>query len=243
MEGPGSLSYPVPWDLVRGLTPHILNGTRESLDRFTRAVVERMNPLPVWLGLDALPDSPRFVLVANHYQRQGLWILHTASALTQGIRQRYGVGEPPVRWIVTANWPPLRVGPLRLPNPGDLLLPRVAHALSCYPVAFAGANPARTAQTVRRLLADTRAMERPIGLFPEGVAGVAGEVGDPLPGVDRLLRLLAQRGLPVIPACVSEADRLVLRFGPAITPQELLAAPDAAILALDRVRILLPEGD
>ncbi|MBK9170771.1 MAG: hypothetical protein IPM24_25400 [Bryobacterales bacterium] len=221
------------------MTPHILNGTRESLDRFTRGVVDRMEPPPLWLGLDGLPESPRFVLVANHYQRKGLWILHTASVLTQGIRQRYGAGEPPVRWIVTANWPPLRLGPLRAPNPGDLLLPRVAHALSCYPVAFAGANPARTARTVRRLLSDARAMERPVGLFPEGVAGVAGTVGRPLPGVDRLLRLLAERGLPVVPAGVSEAGRFVLRFGAAVAPEELLAAPDAAVLALDRVRALI----
>jgi 1-acyl-sn-glycerol-3-phosphate acyltransferase len=240
---PALIRYSVPWDVVFSLTPHLRHGTRENIDTFTRRIVERMHPAPWVEGVEHLPVSPRFVLVANHYQRPGLWILHTAAALTQAIRQHYAAVDyspatPPVRWMVTANWPPLKIGPWKLPSPGDWLLPRVAHALHCYPVTFAGTNPEFTARTIRRLLKESRQWTTPLGIFPEGAAAKAGEFEPPLPGVDRLIAQLAKLGLPVVPALVSEAGRFVLRFGPVIPPPELLAAGDAASLALERVRAL-----
>ena len=125
-----------------GLSSNIRKGTRTSVDEFTAKIAAHIQPPPLIEGV--LPGDPRFILAANHYQRKGLWILHTATVLTRAIRDRYGEGDPPVRWMVTANWPPIRVGPLSFPSPGDWLLPRVAHALWCYPVSFAGVNPAFT---------------------------------------------------------------------------------------------------
>ncbi|HBY61142.1 MAG TPA: hypothetical protein DEH78_15070, partial [Solibacterales bacterium] len=175
MEGQARLiRYPAPWDLVFGLTPYIAKGTPRNVDEFSAEIVRRMQPGPVYEGLDRLPEDPRFLLVANHYQRKGLWILHTGAALTQAIRQRYGPGDPPVRWVVTANWPPVRIGPWRFPSPGDWLLPKVAAALGCYPVSFARHNPGFTARSLRRILREAPRSNRPIGLFPEGVAGAAG---------------------------------------------------------------------
>ena len=179
------------------------------------------------------------MLVANHYQRQGLWILHTAAAITQAVVAVRGPGDPPVRWMVTANWPPWRLGPWRIPSPGDRLLPRVAEALQCYPVSFSGSNPAYTAGSLKRLLRESRSSTVPIGIFPEGVAGTAGRLTDPLPGIERVLKLL---GRPVVPCGVSEAGRLVLRFGPPVTAVELAAAGvDAARLVMGRVAQLLAD--
>lgn len=222
-----------------GLTPHILHGTQESVDAFSAAVVSQMDPPPLIEGQQHLPADPRFLLVANHYQRPGLWILHSASVLTQAIRRHYGELDPPVRWIVTANWPPLRVGKWRIASPGDLLLPRVANALACYPVSFAGQNPAFTAHSLRRILREARTLPCPIGLFPEGAAGVAGRLHPPLPGVGRLIAHLAKAGLPAVPAGISEAGRFLIRFGAPVAPAELLAAPDAAALTMQRVAALL----
>jgi hypothetical protein len=233
------IAYSVPWDQVYSLTPHIARGTRRNVDEFSAAIVRRMDPPPVFEGLDLLPDNPRFLLVANHYQRKGLWILHSAAALTQGLRRRYGPGDPPIRWLVTANWPALHIGSLRLPSPGDWLLPRVAHALHCYPVTFAGRDPRFTARILRRLLQDARTADRPIGLFPEGVGGSAGVLTAPLPGVDRLILQLARIGLPAVPAGISEAGRLVLRFGAPIPAADLLSARDAAAVCMARVAALL----
>lgn len=233
------IQYPVPWDLVRGLTPHLANRTSTNIVDFTARIVERMNPDPLIEGLEHLPESPRFVLAANHYQRPGLWILHTAAVLTQALVQRYGPADPPVRWIVTANWPPWRIGPWALPSPGDWLLPRVADVLQCYPVSFAGNNPEFTARSVRRILKDARTSQTAIGIFPEGVAGSAGKLTAPLPGVDRLLSHLGKAGLPLVPCGVSEAGRFVIRFGVPIAAGEVASSADAAGLAMGRIGDLL----
>ncbi len=235
------LHYPVPWDVVFSLTDHVARQTRRDVDDFSAQVVARMTPPPDYLGLEHLPADPRFLVVANHYQRPGMWILHPASAITQAVRQRVGPGNPPVHWIVTANWPPIRLGPWRIPSPGDVLLPRVAHALHCYAVSFARHNPGFTATSIRRLLKDAPRLERPIGIFPEGVAGMAGQLTQPLPGVERLIVKLNR---PAVPVAISETDRLRIQFGPAVSMEELRAAPQAADLLMARIAALLeaPRG-
>ncbi len=232
------ISYPVPWRLVAGLWPHIVHGTRADVGEFSRAVAELIQPEPVIEGLENLPASPRFVLIANHYQRKGLWILHSAAVITQALCKHYGPAEPPIRWVATANWPPLRQGPVTLPSPGDWLLPRVAHALGCYPVSFAGNKPAYTAGSIRRILRELPRDTCPLGLFPEGVGGSAGNIVDPLPGVDRLLVLLARAGVPAVPVAIREQGRFFVRFGSLLMPGPLLDAPDAAKFAMARVAAL-----
>lgn len=234
------LSYPVPWRLIAGITPYIASGRRRDLDDFTRQILTLMDPPPVFDSLDLLPENPRFVIIANHYQRKGLWILHPAAAITQAISQRYGPHPFPVRWMVTANWPRLRLGPLSFPSPGDWLLPKVAHALSCYPVSFAGSNPRFTAHSIRQLLRDAQASDRPIGIFPEGVAGSAGRITQPLPGVGRLLQNLAKLGLPAVPAAISESGgRLHIQFLQPLPAAALIAHPNPDQLCLDAVAAAL----
>jgi Acyltransferase len=233
------LSYRAPWDLIARQGPHFVNNTRASIDEFTAGIVARMDPPPLVLGREHLPASARFVLAANHFQRKGMWILHAAGALTHAIREHYGPGDPPVRWVVTANWPRVRVGPFAFRSPGDFLLPKVAHVWSCYPVSFHGTNPAYTAKSLRVILRDVPRSDRPLGLFPEGVRGSAGTLVEPLPGVERLLTHLARHGVPVVPAGVSEAGRLVLRFGPCVSTSELTGATDAAKLVMERIADLV----
>jgi hypothetical protein len=234
------LRYPTPWRAILSLTPHLRHGTRASLDSLTMDVAGRIQPAPRVFGEEQFPSDPRFVLAANHYQRKGLWIVHAASLLSQIVRRKYGPGDPPVRWIVTANWPPLRIGPLRFPSPGDWLLPRVAHAISAYPVSFAGHAPSYTAKSLRALLRDSAAMDRPVGLFPEGVTGVAGRLSPALPGTARLLALLARRDIPVLPAGISEQDgRFVIRVGALIPASEIRESQDAGALAMQRIGELI----
>ena len=74
----------------------------------------------------------------------------------------------------------------------------------------------------------------------EGVAGSAGVLTDPLPGTERLIHQLARLGLPAVPCGISEAQgRFLIRFGPALEPQQLTAAPDAARLVMDRIARLI----
>lgn len=234
------LRYATPWRQIFELGPAVAQGGRGSQAAFTAGILARMQPPPRYEGVEHLPSDPRFVVVANHYQRKGMWIAHPASAITQAIGARYGFRDPMVRWLVTANWPAWRVGPWRFRSPGDVLLPRVAHALWCYPVALAGSNPAYTAGSIRRLLKELPHLGQPLGLFPEGVAGVAGRLSDPLPGVGRLAALLAKAGWAFVPAGIGERDRLVIRFSPAVEPERILAAKDAGRLLMDQIVVSLP---
>jgi 1-acyl-sn-glycerol-3-phosphate acyltransferase len=214
----------------------MLHRSPTSVDDFSAGVASLIYPPPVISGTQNLPTSPRFILAANHFQRPGLWILHPAAILTQAIRAHYGPSDPPVRWIVTANWPPIKIGPLSFRSPGDILLPRVADALACYPVSFAQSNPAFTARSIRRILRDIPSLARPIGLFPEGVAGSAGRLTDPLPGIDRLLTLTAKLGLPVQTAGISEGQgTITVQFGATLATSTLLAAPNPAELVMSEI--------
>lgn len=236
----GVKAYPVPWRQVAALTPHIWEKSRYSVREFTEQSLPCLQPEPLVLGLESLPESPRFVLVANHYQRKGLWILHPCSVITVALQRHYQLPDPPMHWVVTANWPRIRVGPFSFRSPGDWLLPRVAHALHCYPVSFAGTDPSLTARSYLALLKSAKRTDRPLGLFPEGVAGAAGCPAKPLPGVERLLAHLGKAGLPCVPCQIreileGEGERLQVRFGAAIGAEELTTASDAAELVMERV--------
>jgi 1-acyl-sn-glycerol-3-phosphate acyltransferase len=227
----------VPWKLIFGLGPHIVDRTATSVDEFTAEVCKGISPKAEIHGVENLPENPTFILAANHYQRKGLWILFPAAIMTRIIRERYGPGDPPVRWMVTANWPRIKLGPFSFPSPGDILLPRVADALACYPVSFAGSNQAFTARSIRKILREAPKSGRPLGLFPEGVGGSAGVFSKPIPGVERLIAHLAKGGMPVVPVCISEGGgRLIFRIGRVIETGELLVAGDSADLVLGRIK-------
>lgn len=232
--------YPVPWGAVLGLWRHIAAFSAASQDAFIQAFIDRLDPPARVTGLEHLPCSPRLVVAANHYQRKGLWIAYPASVITRALGDRYRLADPPLRWVVTANWPPLRAGRWKVPSPGNWLLPRVANALSCYGIPFAGNDPTATARSLLRLLREARTLEAPIGLFPEGVAGTAGRLAEPLPGVDRLLIQLARQDRPVVPAGIREdPDGLAVRFGPLIPPASLLQSTNAARLVMTAVAGLI----
>jgi hypothetical protein len=232
------LSYPVPWRVIARLGPHIAQGTRSDVGNIYRDFVSRMKPGPLVQGLEHLPASPRFILAANHYQRKGLWIAHIASVLACGLADRYN-STPPIRFLVTANWPRWHIGPLTLPSPGDVLLPRVAHAAWCYAVPFSGTNPTITGRSLRRLLKDASHLQCPIGVFPEGADATAGKLQPPLEGIGRLLSLLAERGWPVQPAGVSESGRFIVKFGRTISTDEVRRALNPGQLVMDRIRDLV----
>ncbi len=232
------IRYPVPWRVIARLGPHIVQGTRSDVESIYRDFVALMKPGPMFKGLEHLPADPRFILAANHYQRKGLWIAHIASVLACGMADRYHA-TPPLRFLVTANWPRWHIGPLTLRSPGDVLLPRVAHATWCYAVPFSGTNPTTTGRSLRRLLKDTSNLQCPIGVFPEGAHATAGHLQAPLEGIGRLFKMLADRGWAVQPAGISESGRFIVNFGPTVTTAELQATLDPGQLVMDRIRDLV----
>ncbi len=235
------LRYRVPYRLLAAyLTRPVMNFSRSDITAVYRGFVARMHPGPVVRGIDNLPASGRFVLAANHYQRKQLWVAHAASALSMIVADRYAA-DPPIRWLVTGNWPRWRIGPLSIPSPGDVLLPRVAHAAWCYAVPFAGTNPAVAAGSIRRLLKDETTLACPIGIFPEGADARAGRLAPPLQETGRLFKLLAERGRPVVPAGISEQGRLVIRIGVPIAAVEVCRTADPAALVMQQIEGLIEQ--
>lgn len=228
--------HPVPWRQVFALNPYIWAATPAPMGRLYHEIASRLVPEPEVVGSHTLPAEPRFLLVANHYQRRGLWIAYPASVIASALGRHYALPDPPIRWLVTANWPRWRIGPLSVPSPGDWLLPRVAAAASCYPVPFAGMDPLRAARSLRRLLNDAATSNGPFGLFPEGVAGEAERPAPPLPGAARLIRRIAASGRLTVPVRISEAnDRLRVHFLKPVPAQELLTQADPAKYLMSRI--------
>lgn len=228
----GRLRYRVPWDLIIGLGPSIAARKPAPAGDLLHRIFERLQPPPLYEGLENIPARPPFVLAANHYQRRHLWIVHAAAALSDPLRARFP--EAPVRWLVTANWPPLRLGPLRIASPGDKLLPRVAETLGYFSIPYAATHPERAAAALRRLL--RAAPQSIVGVFPEGARATAGTPGPPLPGIGRLFRHLALAGIPVLPARVGEnGAQFLIRFAEPLTTTRILEAADPGELVMSAI--------
>ncbi len=227
------LRYPVPWDVVFALGPHIAKRTPAPTAALLASIVERMPAPPLLEGIEHIPTVPPFVVVANHYQRRGLWIAHSTAAIAHAVARRAGA-HTPLRWIVTANFPPLRLGPLRLASPADGLLPHVARALGYFSGPFASWDRPRTARA--RLTAVRESSSCVLGIYPEGAHAVAGPIGPPLPGMGRLFHRLALRGLPVVPVRISDnCSQLILQFFPPIPPSRLAFEPAPASAVMDLI--------
>jgi hypothetical protein len=105
-----------------------------------------------------------------------------------------------------------------------------------FPVPFAGTEPRKAARALLALFHSLTRKPEVIGVFPEGAKAVAGKLNPPLPAAGRLFQQFAARGLPVLPARVSEsAGRLVVSFGPAIPPETLRCSPDPGELVMHAI--------
>jgi hypothetical protein len=104
-------------------------------------------------------------------------------------------------------------------------------------VSFAAHNPGFTAASLRRVLREAKTLDRPLGIFPEGVAGTADHMASALPGVGRLLEHLAKLGLPVVPCRVAEnGTGLLLNFGVPLDATALGRCSDAGEAVMDAIR-------
>src|SRR4051812_18995594 len=68
--GKAALSIRAPLGFFRSVFPHVARATRASLDEASAALVRELSPKPLIECADLLPRNPRFVVVANHYQRK-----------------------------------------------------------------------------------------------------------------------------------------------------------------------------
>ena len=213
----------IAWRRFPGLARDLVQRRPRSFLADCQAMLKQVDV--TWVDGENVPTTGPFCLVANHYQRPGLWIGWTGALVSVAVAERRG-GEVP-RWLVLGDLP-IQLGRWRFSLPGAAwAFERVATVWGLVPMT-GFENAVNRAHSLRRLLGLLRAGEG-AGFFPEGASGTAARLGPALPGTGRFLRLLARRGVAIIPVGVREADgKLVARFGRPITgwPDDREGPPD-----------------
>ena len=243
----GTRQYTLPLWLWLGLTRSLLDGSNRPVEEDAERVLAAWPRQPVILGQEHIPQTEAMVVIANHYQRRGLWIGFAGGVLAREIR-RARPDRARVHFAVIGD---IRVRGRAVPGSG-FLLRRVARAWSMVslptdPRAVAGRAVALR-QLFRFALPAPRGQGEPIVLFPEGAAGSTAGLREALPGTGMLLLRLYRSGTVVVPAAVWESGgTLHARFGAPWTP-DLLSAPTGGALdtwasaaAMRRIAALLPQ--
>lgn len=200
---------------LRLVLPFIFN-CRKSFRRDACQWVRKVDPNPVILGAENIPQNAPFLLVFNHYFRpkyKAWWLTLAASAI---IPQE-------IHFIMAATWtyPDHPFGQY-LEMFFRLIFKRLAHI---YNFSLMPPMPPRPwevesrARAVRNILAYVRKNpEAAIGMSPEGSDSLTGALEKPASGVGRFLLHLAQANMPVHPLGIYECNgELILNFGKPIS--------------------------
>jgi hypothetical protein len=186
---------------------------RKSFRRDATRLTGRMSPPVRYLGLEYIPASGPYLLLANHYARPGFstaWIALVLSA----------VQPAEVTWVVVDEWvfEDSRLRFLLVPAMGFFLTSiRRVYGFLPMPTMLRGHSdmPARAA-AVRKVLRYCRSHpEAVIGLTPEGWDSPPHGVKLSPPGAGRFILRLNRMHMPILPAAIAEKDGcLVVKFGP-----------------------------
>jgi 1-acyl-sn-glycerol-3-phosphate acyltransferase len=189
-------------------------GRGRDLARDAEQVLAGLPVHPRATGEGHIPTAGSFVLVANHYERPGLWVGWGALLITATVaRQR--PGRPPIRWVHISQWTRYRFYGIVLPTGFTRrLIKRASRIWGLIPIPPPGRTDAGDAWALLRaahVVADGRG--RVLGLFPEGAPSV--ELRPAVPGSGSFLLRLSERGIPIVPVGLAEPDGvLTARFGP-----------------------------
>jgi hypothetical protein len=207
----------------------LLFGRRRSFAHDS-ALTMANNPYPRRVeGLDTLPAESSFVLMINHYNRQGLHPYHCAMAVSEAVATRRPA-KPELRWAFTSEWYGRRIGPL--PIPVGLIRWLFRRVGLVYDLVVL---PRRQGLVMARAAALRHVLSvlatAPIGITPEGAG--SGHLQEPPVGSGLFLASIARRGYPLIPVAVcEEGPTLVIRFG---EPLALSLAPNQPREEQDRL--------
>ncbi len=216
--GPTQYRFPAPW-LTRWLLGVPARSRRDvGLDGGTllaangaRCRVEGSGYVPV--------DQP-FVLVTNHFEREGMRVWWPAMFLSSILRELRGPDAPTIRWMVSVEFHGYHLGPVPIPDAlMRWVLRLIADRYAAIPVprdTSEASGRSAALRLARRALADGH----PVGITPEAAeAADRPEVlAEPDENAALAVALLSRGKIPILPAAVfEEGDTLVARFGAPVT--------------------------
>lgn len=238
--------YRASWDnILRGII-YILRGKPRSLAHDALWAMTNMPAPPLVRGLDLVPERGPFIVVANHYQRPGLWMAWPALYVAEQIRERTGQDT---HWIAIEEWVSFSLW--GIPIPTGVTHEVFERAFRTYGIL--AMPPPYAPMTARAASMRTAAQQVKsggiVGLMPEGDVGPTPELLEAREGAGAFLLLLAGTGARLLPVGLYEEDgRLVAHFGSLfdLTPPADLPRADRDRWARERVmhaiRDLLPEA-
>jgi hypothetical protein len=195
-----------------------LLGRRRSFAGDSRWTMRDVRPRPRAEGEEHIPHQGAFVLIANHYERPGL-NLHFAGMHVSQVVARRRAQASEIHWIITSEWFGRRLGFLPVPDAvWRLIFRRVARMYDFVVMPRSPEKVMARAAALRQALA--YALGRgdrpgePLGLMPEALG--KGVLIEAMPGVGLFLKVLSDRGLPILPVGLLEREgTLTAVFGPA----------------------------
>ncbi len=211
---------PLPPGLLGELAWAFLGSKPRSLAEDAQRVLDRLYPPPRVEGLHFVPARDPFLLVANHFQSEDLWIGWVAAAITAAIASVRVPYSRNLHWVVLSEWRWLEIGGRWIPNPiSSLLFPRAADSWGLISMPSRPSDVGGRAAALRKVLAYLgrgRAAAplnpEPVGIFPEGRASAALE--EARPGTGAFLHRVSSLGVALLPVGVhQEGDLMVVRFG------------------------------
>jgi len=205
-------TYRFPLPLLLQIGWAVALGRPRSLGADAAGGLRGAQPPPRALDTEHLPSDGPYVVVGNHYQRDGLWAGWGAMVVSAAVRDVAG-GRRELHWLMTTELMELRLGPLNVPRPWiRAVFERFARVYGFGLVSPREAGLVGGASGLR-IAARYVAAGDPVGVLPEGTASVA--LCEARPGVGAFLGWLTRDEVPLVPVGIyEEGDTLVARFGP-----------------------------